>query len=350
MNEKRQLLLKRLMIIAILTAACCGATFIQIKMPTGDMVHLGNFVMIMAALLLGGIEGGIIGSFGMGLYDLIMYTQKPSTIIRTFILKFLIGFIVGYVFRLILKKKANTTYLLAGASVFFLAVFGVSLGFFIAGDKAELAFSTGLVAKVANFFGSGKTVGISLYIPIFSLIFAIGMVFAIIFQHKMSRRSKAALFAITVAVLVNILGEFILRWVLEGTFNVLVSDLSDGFTVSIFQNPFSWERASLLQRSTCSPHSIHKCHLRYSPRTCILAVPSSKLDCQFSQSYRPDHHADRQIAIRKDSGKVKISFAKCTLAKYRASGRKVQKTNLNQRKDVFGMSPKLPAVRHPKNS
>ena len=233
MNEKRQLLLKRLMIIAILTAACCGATFIQIKMPTGDMVHLGNFVMIMAALLLGGIEGGIIGSFGMGLYDLIMYTQKPSTIIRTFILKFLIGFIVGYVFRLILKKKTNTTYLLAGASVFFLAVFGVSLGFFIAGDKAELAFSTGLVAKVANFFGSGKTVGISLYIPIFSLIFAIGMVFAIIFQHKMSRRSKAALFAITVAVLVNILGEFILRWVLEGTFNVVVSDLSDGFTVSL---------------------------------------------------------------------------------------------------------------------
>ena len=233
MDEKKQLLLKKLIIIAILTATCCAATFIQIKMPTGDMVHLGNFVMIMAALLLGGLEGGFVGSFGMGIYDLIMYSQKPSTIIRTFILKFLIGFIVGFVFRLIIRKKLNTTHLLAGATVFFLALFGVSLGLFISGDKSVFGFDTGLLAKVDNFFGSGKSVNISLYIPIFSMIFAIGMALAIIFQKKMSRRSKAALFAITVAILVNILGEFILRWVLEGTFNVFVSNIQDGYTVSL---------------------------------------------------------------------------------------------------------------------
>lgn len=233
MNEKKEILLKRLIIIAVLTATCTAATYIQIKMPTGDMVHLGNFVMIMAALLLGGVEGGIIGSFGMGIYDLIMYSNKPSTIIRTFILKFIIGFIVGYVFRLIIKKKVNTTHLLIGATAFFVALFGVSLGFFLAGDKSALAFNTGLVSKAENFLGSGKTVNISLYIPIFSIIFAIGMGLAIIFQHKMSSRSKAALFAITIAVLVNILGEFILRWTLEGTFNVFVSKLEDGYTVSL---------------------------------------------------------------------------------------------------------------------
>ena len=233
MDEKKQILLKKVIIIAMLTATCCAATFIQIKMPTGDMVHLGNFVMIMSALLLGGIEGGIVGSFGMGLYDLIFYTSKPSTIIRTFVLKFLIGFIVGYVFRLILKKKSNTTHLLIYATVFFLALFGVSLGFFIAGDKSSFSFATGLLAKVDNFLGSGKAVNISLYIPIFSFIFALGMGIAIIFAKKMSARSKAALFAITLAVLVNILGEFLLRWLLEGTFNVLVSEISDGFAVSL---------------------------------------------------------------------------------------------------------------------
>ncbi len=236
MNQKNQIVLKKIVIIAMLTALCCAATFVQIKMPTGDMVHLGNFVMIISALLLGGIEGGIVGSFGMGLYDLIFYTTKPSTILRTFILKFLIGFIVGYVFRLILKRKIKTTHLLVGATVLFLALFGISLGLFIVGDKAEFAFKTGLLAKVDNFFGSGKAVNVSLYIPIFSFIFAFGMGLSIIFERKLSTRSRAALFAITLAILVNIVGEFILRWVLEG---LMVSDFNTSIIVATSKIPGS---------------------------------------------------------------------------------------------------------------
>ncbi len=232
MSDSRKILSK-ITIIALFTALAFVGVFIQIKMPTGDMVHLGNFVMILAALLLGGLEGGLVGSLGMGLYDLIYYTSKPSTIIRTFVLKFLIGFLVGYLFRLILKKKLNTKYLLIGATSFFLLVFGVSLGLFLSGDFADFSFSNGLSSNFANFLGSGKTVKISLYIPIFSLIFAIGTVLSIVFERKLSTRSKAALFAILSAVLLNIIGEFILRWLLEGTFNVLVSDLNDGFTVSL---------------------------------------------------------------------------------------------------------------------
>ena len=236
MNQKNQIVLKKIVIIAMLTALCCAATFVQIKMPTGDMVHLGNFVMIISALLLGGIEGGIVGSFGMGLYDLIFYTTKPSTIIRTFILKFLIGFIVGYVFRLILKKKLKTTHLLVGATVLFLALFGISLGLFIVGDKTDFAFSTGLLSKVNNFFGSGKAVNVSLYIPIFSFIFALGMGLSIVFERKLTIRSNAALFAITLAVLVNILGEFILRWILEG---LMVSDFNTSIIVATSKIPGS---------------------------------------------------------------------------------------------------------------
>ncbi len=232
MSDSKKLLSK-ISIIAIFTALTFAGVYIQIKMPTGDMVHLGNFVMIIAALLLGGLEGGAIGSIGMGLYDLINYTHKPSTIIRTFALKFLIGFLVGYLFRLILKKKINTKYLLIGATSFFLLITGISLGLFIAGDFAEFSFSNGLSSNFSNFFGSGKTVKISLYIPIFSLIFAIGTFLSIIFERKLSIRSKAALFAILSAILLNIVGEFILRWLLEGTFNVLVSDINDGFTVSL---------------------------------------------------------------------------------------------------------------------
>ena len=233
MDEKRQRMLKRVIIIAMFTALCFAATYINVPMPTGDMVHLGNFVMIMAALLLGGIEGGVVGSLGMGIYDLVMFSNRPSTIIRTFILKFLIGFIVGFMFRLVLKKKLNTTKLLVGALGFFLVLFGVSLGFFISGNFSESSFGNGLNVIVNNFFGSGKSVKISLYIPIFSLVFVIGMIFAIIFQRKLSLRSKAALFAITIAILANILGEFILRWVLEGIFNTYVSNIEAGFIVSL---------------------------------------------------------------------------------------------------------------------
>lgn len=233
MDEKKQKLLKRLVIIAMFTALCCAATYINVPMPTGDMVHLGNFVMIMAALLLGGIEGGIVGSLGMGIYDCIMFSSRPSTIIRTFILKFLIGFIVGFVFRLVLKKKINTKHLLFGALGFFLVLFGVSIGLFFSGDFTNFSFQNGLNTVVNNFFGSGKAVKVSLYIPIFSLVFALGMLFAIIFQRKLSTRSKAALFAITLAILVNIVGEFLLRWTLEGIFNVFVSNIDDGFTVSL---------------------------------------------------------------------------------------------------------------------
>ena len=233
MRDKNLLILEKIIIVAIFTALCTAATFIQFKMPSGDMVHLGNFVMIMAALLLGGIIGGVVGSLGMGLYDLIFYTSKPSTIIRTFILKFLIGFIVGFVFRLILKKKINTKYLLIGSSIFFLLIFGISLTLFLVGNKDAFSINNGLSATIANFLGTGKTLKVSLYIPIFSLVFFIGMTLAVIFSKKLSTRSKAALFAITLAVLVNILGEFILRWTLEGIFNTYVSEIDNGFKVSL---------------------------------------------------------------------------------------------------------------------
>ena len=230
---KSKILMARILIIAIFTALCTAMTFVQVKMPTGDMIHLGNFVMIMSALLLGGIEGGLVGSLGMGIYDLIFYSSKPSTIIRTFILKFLIGFIVGFTFRLILKKKLNTTKLLIGATSFLGFLFVSSLILFLIGDKTDLSFKTGLLSYVNNFLGSGKTVKVSLYIPIFSFIFTLGMTFAIIFSRKMSERRKAALFAITLAILVNILGEFLLRWLLEGIFNTYVSEIKNGFAVSL---------------------------------------------------------------------------------------------------------------------
>ena len=222
---KRDVLLKKLTLIAILSALCCAGTFIQIKMPAGDFVHLGNFVMILAALLLGGVAGGLVGSLGMGIYDLIFYLSKPSTVIRTFVLKFLVGFIVGSLFQLLIKKRANTKPLLIGITAFFAVVFISTTVLFACGDLS--GFSKDSFNSIyPNIFGSDRTLKISLYIPIFSFIFTLGTLLATIFEGKLKNRSKIALFAVTAAILVNIIGEFFLRWLLEG---LMVSD----FTISL---------------------------------------------------------------------------------------------------------------------
>ena len=216
MNGRTRVIFRKTIIIAMLTALCFAATYAQVRLPSGDMVHLGNFVMIMAALLLGGLEGGLVGSLGMGLYDIINYSNKPTTIIRTFLLKFLVGFIVGFLFRLVLKKKLKTNHLLIGSTVFFTLLFGGTIALFFIGDYSNMSLNNFFVSEISNFFGSGKTVKLSLFVPIFSFVFAIGMGAGLIFSRKLSNRSKAALFAITVAVAINILGEFFLRYLLEG--------------------------------------------------------------------------------------------------------------------------------------
>ena len=85
-----------------LMAALCYVTFtflqIKIPLPGGDAVsiHIGNAVCVLAALLLGGVRGGIAGAVGMGIADVldpVYLTVAPKTIF----LKFFIGVITGIV-------------------------------------------------------------------------------------------------------------------------------------------------------------------------------------------------------------------------------------------------------------
>ncbi len=233
---KTDKLLSKVVIVAMFSALACAGTFIQIRMPAGDFVHLGNFVMIIAALLLGGLAGGISGALGMGLYDLIYYTSKPSTIIRTFVLKFLVGFAIGTIFRLILKKDLNSKKLLFIFSGLFFALAITFTVFFALGDKTGFGFDNGLSATYANIFGSKNSFKVSLYVPIFGYLFGIGSLVAALLAHKLSKRSMAALVAISIAVFINIVGEFVLRWLLEG---IMVSDFNTSLIVATSKIPGS---------------------------------------------------------------------------------------------------------------
>ena len=97
---------------ALLAALCyVSFTFLQIKIPVpgGDAtsIHIGNAFCVLAALLLGGVYGGLAGAIGMGIADVmdpVYITRAP----KTFILKFCIGLIVGLVAHKIAKINEST--------------------------------------------------------------------------------------------------------------------------------------------------------------------------------------------------------------------------------------------------
>jgi uncharacterized membrane protein len=137
MNTKT---LKITMIGIMAALAYISFTFLQIKIPTPSgftSFHLGNTFCVLAALLLGGIPGGVAGAIGMGIGDIldpVYVTYAP----RTIILKLGIGFIAGLMAHKILHitKKETTTAIFISAliassvALLFNIVFDPVLGYF----------------------------------------------------------------------------------------------------------------------------------------------------------------------------------------------------------------------------
>ena len=131
-------------------------TFLQIKIPIGgdtQSIHLGNAIVVLGALLLGPIYGGLGGAIGLSigdLFDPVYVVSAP----KTFIMKFLIGLIAG----LIANKLGKITHLeepkkyfkwvliASAAALVFNAIFDPILGYFyklliLGKPAAELSLS-----------------------------------------------------------------------------------------------------------------------------------------------------------------------------------------------------------------
>ena len=101
MMERKNDKVYKVVLTALMAALCYVAfTFLKIPIPTfgGDYValHIGNAFCVLAALLLGGAYGGLAGSLGMTIADLldpVYITSAP----KTFVLKLCIGLIAGFV-------------------------------------------------------------------------------------------------------------------------------------------------------------------------------------------------------------------------------------------------------------
>lgn len=90
---------KDIVITSLLTAMVFIATkFINIKLPisiNGGLIHLGNTMFFMAAIVFGRKKGAAAGAFGMALFDISSGWAAWAPF--TFIIRGVMGFIIGTV-------------------------------------------------------------------------------------------------------------------------------------------------------------------------------------------------------------------------------------------------------------
>ena len=166
MNKQNTTILK-LAETALLAAHCfVSFTFLQIKIPVpgGDAtsLHIGNAFCVLGALLLGGWYGGLAGSIGMTIADI----MDPVYIVgapKTFVLKLCIGLITGLVAHKIAKINESNdkkyvfkwSIIASVAGLAFNVVADPIVGYFykrfILGQPQELADALAKMSAVATF-------------------------------------------------------------------------------------------------------------------------------------------------------------------------------------------------------
>lgn len=184
-NNKVHNKLLNLTLIALF-AAICYISLSLFFFPFAQMyIHFGNLIVVVAALLIGGWQGGLAGSIGMGLYDILNGHIDSSP--KTFILKFLIGLTVGIVFCYFKNRKKYPTIALLISAI------------------ASLLISIGLLtySLTVNNGYNGKS---AVLFPLFLLISVLCFVFAAL-KAKLSQKYAAATAGAVCGMLVNIVGE-----------------------------------------------------------------------------------------------------------------------------------------------
>ena len=173
--------------------------------PFANMyIHFGNLVVVLAALLVGGWQGGLAGSVGMGLFD--MLNGHIDSAPKTFLLKFLIGLTVGIVFSLLSsRKKFPSTALLISGII-------------------DLLISASLLTYIIVHTGAYKGKSAILF-PLFLVIGVLLITFSAL-KNKFSTKTASAIIAACAGMAVNLIGETLWKVV---TYTLAGSNLSAAF-------------------------------------------------------------------------------------------------------------------------
>ena len=208
-------LLFKMIYCATFMALIFVSTYIKIDFPIGGMIHLGNFVAILASLLFGGGIGSIAGSVGMGLFDLIN-GYGITTVLRTFIVKFIFLFIIGYLFRILLKSNKKHKILPLIISLIFIILGTITLTIYLALYKNENLF---LISAI--------------FLYIFALLFFI----VYFIYYKANKILKFAIMSSSVGIICNIILEFVFRIVLLLLLDPSNYDFNDAYILAITKTP-----------------------------------------------------------------------------------------------------------------
>lgn len=162
--QERKTDIRSLAMASVFAALCyVGCTYFKIPIPgSTSFFHFGNTFCVLAALFLGGFWGGMAGSVGMTLSDLLNgYVDSAP---RTFILKLCIGLIAGFVAHRVFhlsqgqsRRKISlptATVLSCAAGMSFNVIADPLLGYFykmyVMGIAQDLAKSLQKIATVAT--------------------------------------------------------------------------------------------------------------------------------------------------------------------------------------------------------
>lgn len=173
-----------------LFGALCYIALMLFFIPFANMyIHFGNLIVVLAALLIGGWQGGLAGSVGMGLFDLL--NGHADSAPKTFILKLLIGLAAGLTFSFFKSRKKFP-----------------SAALYTAGTVSLLISAGLLIHMIAEYHDySGKS---AVLFPIFLLIGVVCIIFGSL-KNKLSHETASAVVGASAGMLVNIAGEIIWR-------------------------------------------------------------------------------------------------------------------------------------------
>lgn len=209
-KKKSRLSLQALVIIGLFSAICYIALMlfkIPIPSPVGKpFIHMGNMFVILAALLFSGTIGGLSGSIGMGLFD--MLNGWAASAPKTIILKFGIGFITGLVASKGNDKEAKSPFkwIVLAAGIFI--VLGVSLliASTVYGYEITIPYLTQAAASTE---GMKDTLVVIPVLYIFSLILGAGLAVTCFFIKKVPVKLQYAILGAVCGIGFNLVGEFI---------------------------------------------------------------------------------------------------------------------------------------------
>ncbi len=190
---------QRLVLIALFSAICYVTLFFKIPIPApvgSPFLHMGNMFVILASLLFSGTIGGLSGSIGMGLFD--MLNGWASSAPKTIVLKFGIGFITGSVAAKGHRADAKSPikWLIAAASAFLVA--GIALWY--------AAFTQGHEISIP---GIEKTFVVIPALYIGAIVLSILLFVSCAYIRKIDIKLQYAILGAVAGILFNIVGEFL---------------------------------------------------------------------------------------------------------------------------------------------